>query len=1388
MTYDPGLRRLTVVAAAVALVAGAALPVTATAAAPAPDARPSAREVLASLDGQEIDALHRMAALDLGGLHVTDRAALRSDRPVNVIVQLRTPPARTARLLAAADGRSLSDADANAAVQKAHQTFQGALDGMFPKTETKTTSPSGKSAKPGSGSGSKGAAGSGNAVHIHRSYTRSFDGVSLSLPGNRIADLLDHDEVTAVWPDTKVKALADHGQAATGAAVGGTDTSADDEALTRLHAEGVTGKGVKVGVIDTGIDYHHPDLRAVYQGGYDFVDDDSDPMETTYADWKASGQAETNGGETYYTQHGTHVAGIIAGQGDRAVDRAAHGVAPGARLYAYRALGPYGGGSTSDILAAMDRAAEDGMDVVNMSLGASVNDPLSPEALAADNLVLAGVTTVIAAGNSGPDARSLATPGAAALPLTVGAHDAPLTLPAYTLTAGAAKAQGRLLAQPYGDALDRLDGTSLPVVDAGTGTAAGYSGKDVTGKAALVRRGGITLDEKVRRARSEGAAAVLLVNDDADADEGHIPFYIGEGPSYVPAFSVTATDGAALAAADAPVSFTAAGTFRLGSGALADFSSRGPVYGTSAIKPEITGPGVSVLSSVPADVVDPAGGDYTYAYARLSGTSMATPFLAGTAALMLQHDPGLTPDGIKTALMNTATALPGEVSVFDQGAGAVDPYAAVHTTATLQVPATTPYVTLDGTSTRLDERTGALDLGVLPLGQKSSRQRGLTLVNEGRKPVTYEIATGFSRGSGGSEDAAAAHVTLTTEGRVTVGARGRRTLHAELRVPAGAPAGSYEGHVTATPVKGTDAAALRVPFGLRVARSGFAELDMTKPVLSTGRNSPDGAVGGGAATFDLKMAGQLRSVDIFLTDKKGRDLGYVGGVNTTGLTEGVLYGPATVGPWYFPLTGDKATPVDPRGRWMPDGAYRLRIVGTDADGGTDTALRDIYVDSKVPSYDDPYGTWDPAHPVVVEHPAADTTFHVGGTLRDGETGAIHASGLDIGQDDNVLHYSYNNANAPTGRAPVAADGTVDAELPLSAGPPTATFKLWPADAAGNIGGVRVINTVKDDVPYVVGDAGAAAARPGDKVTYTLTAHDLRHWKSYTTQIRYNADVMKLLDIAPTGELAAHDPSAVRTTADVSAGSSSYRTVAFDVPDPDGLTADSMPLLKVTYEVTGRPGTASAGLITGTTSAVDTSGTKVPLNIQFYGSVRLLNATSSFSARPAAEALLTKGYAFDTGRDYSADGFRAKLTAPDGTSRALTADSTARMSADGIQPADEPYRFEVAVPGHFTWHEDVGLALHGAFGTAGTSAGSDPALVAGDVNGDDVVDVRDAAAVYAARTTYSRAADIDHDGTVGRKDLAWVKANYLRQNSTADHYTDPVKKWHGRTLEDYLDLM
>ena len=177
----------------------------------------------------------------------------------------------------------------------------------------------------------------------------------------------------------------------------------------------ITGRGVRVGVIDTGIDYTHADFgscsRAQFaaggctkiQGGYDWVDNDSDPIDENL--------------------HGTHVASIIA------ANSTTKGVAPDATLYALRVLDASGSGSSSNIIRAIEWATDpngdgdlsDHLDIINLSLGSTLGTPDSADSVAADNAAAAGVVVVAAAGNAGPEFGTIGSPGAARRVLTVGA-------------------------------------------------------------------------------------------------------------------------------------------------------------------------------------------------------------------------------------------------------------------------------------------------------------------------------------------------------------------------------------------------------------------------------------------------------------------------------------------------------------------------------------------------------------------------------------------------------------------------------------------------------------------------------------------------------------------------------------------------------------------------------------------------------------------------------------------------------------------------------------------------------------------------------------------------------------------------------------------------------
>ncbi|ADU32307.1 S8 family serine peptidase [Evansella cellulosilytica] len=448
------------------------------------------------------------------------------------------------------------------------------------------------------------------SANIRKTFTKLYNGVSLEVKrkdAERLASFLNVnrvDEIAYYEPSLDESVPF----------IGG------NEIRSMLDEEGdkLTGKGVKVGVIDTGIDYEHPDLKNSYYGGYDIVDEDDDPMETKHTEGRP-------------TLHGTHVAGIIAADGRL------KGVAPDAEIYAYRTLGPTGMGTTEQVIEAIEKAVEDGVDVINLSLGNTVNGPDWPTSIALDKAVEQGVVAVTSNGNSGPNLWTVGSPGTSSKAISVGASTPPMRVP-YLTTSAQDKNEIPIIPMQNSEKWELR--RAYPLQYVGLGKKEDYANEDVRGKIVIAKRGEISFTYKARIAESAGAEALIIFNHTDGEFAGLL-----EEPMGIPVVSISKEAGEDLLKKIEKEEVILRTIYREEEDFMAPFSSRGPVTHTWDIKPDVVAPGVAIDSTIPRG------------YQDLNGTSMSAPHVAGVAALLKQKYPDWTPEQIKAAIMNTAKPI-----------------------------------------------------------------------------------------------------------------------------------------------------------------------------------------------------------------------------------------------------------------------------------------------------------------------------------------------------------------------------------------------------------------------------------------------------------------------------------------------------------------------------------------------------------------------------------------------------------------------------------------------------------------------------------------------------------------------------------------------------------
>lgn len=662
------------------------------------------------------------------------------------------------------------------------------------------------------------------ASDLTYSYTTVLNGFSMKLPYGKLDEVRSLNGVKNVWVAEQYSLPE--------------DLSADDYTIsmssstgmvgsTEANAMGYDGTGTIVAILDTGFmkdheafsvmptntKYSKSDIASLLQSqtlaskvtdadsvyinekapyGYDYANGDTDA--------EAVGQA-----------HGVHVAGTVAGNNGKDF----YGVAPNAQLMIMKIFGD-GSGSTSDdiILAGVDDSVKLGADSINMSLGSPAGftaygdeDDSEESGLTYYGVYTraekAGVNVLVAAGNETsstnynahnnltyaeyPDNAIVASPSTLEASLSVASVDNAKTTSYYMLLGEEKLAYNNAVnsatSTPY-DILDTMDGKTLEyVMVPGLGEEADYEGLDVTGKIAVVQRGGLNFGTKAENASKAGAAACIIY----DNVNGAIINAALES-FFIPTVTVTKIAGAKLAAAsEKKVSFSKENYGLVDNpigGGVSSFSSKGPAPDLT-IKPEISAPGGGIRSSV-------LGANN--AYEVYSGTSMATPHMAGEAALLRQYIEKNYPDVkgealgdlVNSLLMSTASPsreLDGTYyPVRRQGAGVANIANAIESGA---------YLSVEG-SKRPKAEVGSSKDGVYTYtatvhnmtGEAKSYTVDTTAMIE-----TITVINGENFASNSNRDLTADEVTitytgLTADNKITAPANGEATFSVKIELTA----------------------------------------------------------------------------------------------------------------------------------------------------------------------------------------------------------------------------------------------------------------------------------------------------------------------------------------------------------------------------------------------------------------------------------------------------------------------------------------------------------------------------------------------------------------------------------------------------------------------------
>jgi len=713
-------------------------------------------------------------------------------------------------------------------------------------------------------------------------YRFAYGGLALWLPANRAAALLRVPGVVAVQRATLEHPLTD----VTPGFLHASDL------WPSLGGAANAGQGVLVGVIDTGIWPEHPsfidtglpDPRPGHTYPCLFGDGTHPVLGPAFtcthklvgaSAFTATYLAEFGAlaGEFCRPQagtcsardadgHGTHTASTAAGDHDVAasifgVSRGqVSGMAPGASIIAYRAC--LSEGCTGpDLLAAVDRAIQDGVDVINYSIsgGTWYEDPVELGFLSAYG---ADVVVNAAAGNAGPAAGTMNH--VAPWTVTVGASTSPrqfatsvhlaaggdsLDVTGVSVTAGIASPAPVVLAQDVPGSDGPFCGADLPAGSA-------------TGSVVVCRRGGdVARVDKGYHVLQGGAAGMLLTNaavQDVETDNHLLPAVHLDLPAAEQLLAFLAAHPGGVTATWPQGQATAAQP-----DVLAAFSSRGPAG--SFVKPDVVAPGVQILAGKSPEPVETFGGPPGELFQAIAGTSMAAPHSAGVSALLRAAHPAWTAGQIKSALMTSAVTNPvledgaTPASPFDMGSGRIRADTAAATPLTFDVPAQTYVDEIGDTTHHLDLNLPSVDAPAVPGTVTTTRTA--TNVTGAEQAFHVEVAGP----SGAAIDVTPATFTVPTGGseELTITIDGSAL-----------PAGQYFGSIELV-ADGPSSTDVRLPvaFGIHqgvvTLATSCAATDLAAGATTTCSVTVSNTAGG-STTYDLALHADTAAANLAVVD------------------------------------------------------------------------------------------------------------------------------------------------------------------------------------------------------------------------------------------------------------------------------------------------------------------------------------------------------------------------------------------------------------------------------------------------------------------------------------------------------------------------------------------